>query len=161
MSEAEKTYTLAEAHNEFAVKLNGRVWELLGEQDRTQLQNDELLYAAYGSCYHWLQIGTGVNQQRGEYLIAKAHLSLDNPAEALRHAERVLELTEAHKEELQDFDVGYAYEIMARALAMNGDKDQAGKYKQLARQAGDEIANAEDKKWFDADFEGGEWFGLV
>jgi hypothetical protein len=31
----------------------------------------------------------------------------------------------------------------------------------MAREAGDEIANEEDKKWFDGDLEGGEWFGLV
>jgi hypothetical protein len=161
MSEEDKTYTIEEAHKEFAVKTNGRVWELLGKEDRSQLENDELLYAAYGSCYHWLQVGTGVNHQRGEYMIAKAHISLNNSVEALRHANRVIELTEEHKEEMHDFDFGYAYEIMARSLAMNGEKEEARKYYRMAREAGDEIANEEDKKWFDGDLEGGEWFGLV
>jgi tetratricopeptide (TPR) repeat protein len=161
MSDAEKTFTRDEAHKEFAVKANGRVWELLRKEDRSQVEDDELLYAAYGSCYHWLQVGTGVNLQRGEYMIAKAYINLNNPVEALRHARRVLELTDAHREEMQDFDFGYSNEIMARALAMNGDKEKARKYHQLARKAGDQIADAEDKKWFDGDFEGGEWFGLV
>jgi pentatricopeptide repeat protein len=137
------------------------VWELLGKEDRNQLEDDELLYAAYGSCYHWRQVGTGVHQQRGEYMIAKAHLSLNNRAETLRHAKRVIGLTEGHKKELSDFDFAYAYELMARALAMNGDSEEARKYYQMAKEAGNEIANDEDKKWFDGDFEGGEWFGLV
>jgi hypothetical protein len=161
MSEEEKTFTIAEAHKEFAVQTNGRVWELLGKEDRSQQEDDEMLYAAYGSCYHWGKAGTGVNQQRGEYMIAKAYLSLNNTIEALRHANRVLQLTEAYKDELKDFDFAYAYEVMARALAMNGDLVEARKYFQMSREAGDVIANPEDKKWFDGDFEGGEWFGLV
>ena len=161
MSDADKTYTLDEAHKEFAVQANGRVWELLGKEQRSQLEDDELLYAAYASCYHWRQVGTGVHQQRGEYMIAKAHISLNNRVESLRHANRVVELTEEHKEEMNDFDFAYAYEIMARSMAMNGDMEKARKYHHKSRKAGDEIANDEDKKWFDGDFEGGEWFGLV
>ena len=161
MSEEEKTFTIDEAHKEFAVKTNSRVWKLLGDEDRSQLENDELLYAAYGSCYHWLKAGTGVNHQRGEYMIAKAYISLNKPVEALRHATRVIALTEEHKQEMKDFDFAYAYEIMARSLVMNGDKEEARKYYQMAREAGDEITNDEDKKWFDGDFEGGDWFGLV
>jgi hypothetical protein len=161
MSTEEKTYTIAEAHQEFAVQTNGRVWELLGKEDRSQQEDDEMLYAAYGSCYHWGKAGTGVNQQRGEYMIAKAYINLNNPVEAQRHANRVLQLTEAYKDELKDFDFAYAYEIMARSLAINRDMEGARKYHQMSREARDEIANAEDKKWFDGDFEGGDWFGVI
>ena len=161
MGAEEKNLTITEAHKEFAVQTNGRVWELLGKADRSQQEDDELLYAAYGSCYHWGKAGTGVNQQRGEYMIAKAYISLNNMVEAQRHARRVLELTEAYKDELKDFDFAYAYEIVARSLAMNGELEEARKYHQMSRESGDEIANEEDKKWFDGDFEGGEWFGLV
>ena len=161
MSAEEKKLTIAEAHKEFAVQTNGRVWELLGKADRSQQEDDELLYAAYGSCYHWGKAGTGVNQQRGEYMIAKAYISLNNMVEAQRHARRVLELTETYKDELKDFDFAYGYEIMARSLAMNGELEEARKYHQMSREAGDEIDNEEDKKLFDGDFEGGEWFGLV
>ena len=94
-------------------------------------------------------------------MIAKAYLSLNNAVEAQRHANRVLQLTEAHKDELKDFDFAYAYEVMARSLAMSRDMEGARKYHQMSREAGDEIANAEDKKWFDGDFEGGNWFGVI
>jgi len=161
MSAEEKELTIAEAHKEFAVKTNGRVWELLGKADRSQPEDDELLYAAYASCYHWGKAGTGVNQQRGEYMIAKAYISLKYPIEARRHAKRVLELTDTYKVELKDFDFAYAYEVMARSLAMNGELEEARKYHLMSREAGDEITNDEDKKWFDGDFEGGDWFGLV
>jgi organic hydroperoxide reductase OsmC/OhrA len=93
-----------ELHKEFAIKSNGRIWALLERQERSQLEDDELLYAAYASCYHWLQAGTGVHQQRGEYLVSKAQVSLGHPTEALRHARRSMALTEQHRAEMKDFD---------------------------------------------------------
>jgi len=149
-----------EAHREFAIKSNGRIWALLEKQDRSQLENDELLYAAYASCYHWLQAGTGVHQQRGEYLISKAHVSLGQASEALRHARRCLALTEQHREVMKDFDLAYAYECLARAHALHGDLDEAATHYRRARELGDQIKGSEDKKIFDGDIAGGNWYGL-
>lgn len=158
---AEEMSDSKEAHREFAIKSNGRIWTLLVKADRCQLEDDELLYAAYASCYHWLQAGAGVHQQRGEYLIAKAHISLGHPSEALRHARRCLALTEEHRAEMKDFDLAYAYECLARAQALNGDVEEAGENFARARALGDEIKGAEDKKIFDGDMDGGDWFGLM
>jgi tetratricopeptide (TPR) repeat protein len=156
----EKKFTLTEAHKEFAKKTNGRIWKLLDQENRSQVENDELLYAAYASCYHWLKVGTGVHQQRGEYLIAKVYVSLNVPEQALHHAKRCLALTEQHQDEMKDFDIAFAYECVARAYAMNGDEAEAIKYYELAKKAGNEIKNAEDKKIFDNDLAGGNWFGI-
>jgi hypothetical protein len=157
----EKALTLAEAHKEFAIKSNGRVWELLGKEERSQIEDDELLYAVHASNYHWLKVGTSIHHQRGEYMIAKVCLNLGVPERALHHAQRCLALTQQHAGEMQDFDVAFAYEIVARAQAMNGNHAEARSYHDLARRAGDEIENPEDKSIFDGDFESGDWFGLV
>ena len=160
MSQEEKL-TLNEAHREFAKRANARVWRLLEKKDRTQLENDELLYAAYASCYHWFKVGTGVHQQRGEYLIAKVYMSLDMPEQALQHAIRCLELSKEHQREMKDFDIAFAYECLARAYAMSGAKDEGLRYYELAIEAGNKIQEAEDKRIFDSDLESGNWFGLV
>ncbi|MDZ4720521.1 MAG: hypothetical protein SH847_18860 [Roseiflexaceae bacterium] len=112
--------TLAEMHRTFARNTNSRVWQLLEAPHRSAREDDELLYAAYASCYHWLQVGTRVHQQRGEYLIARAYMSLNNAVQALDHATTCLQLTEQCQAEMQDFDRAFAYEIYARAAAMNG-----------------------------------------
>ena len=160
MSQEEKL-TLTEAHREFATSTNGRVWSLLEKKERTQLENDELLYTAYASCYHWFKVGTGVHQQRGEYLIAKVYISLGMPAQAVHHARRCLELTEHHQREMKDFDIAYAYECLARAYAMSGAKDEGLRYYELAVEAGNKIQEAEDKGIFASDLESGNWYGLV
>ena len=111
--EEKHSYTLKEAEQYFAKALNGEVWELLGKADRTALDDERMLYAAYASCYHWLQAGTGAHQERGEWLIAHVCTVLGLKDEALRHASRCLELTQQHPDLMKDFDVAYGFEAMA------------------------------------------------
>jgi hypothetical protein len=158
--EEKKSYTLQEAEQYFAKALNGEVWALLGKADRTASDDERMLYAAYASCYHWLQAGTGTHQERGEWLIAHVCTVLGLKDEALRHASRCLELTQQHPDLMKDFDVAYGFEAMARANALAGNRDAALKYYRLADEAGKVIADAEDKSIFLGDFNGGNWYGV-
>jgi hypothetical protein len=49
---------------------------------------------------------------------------------------------------------------MARVLALGGKIDEAKKSLGQAQVAGDQIADAKDKKIFDDDFNGGEWYEI-
>jgi hypothetical protein len=158
--EETKTYTLDEAHKYFAQSTNGRVWELLQKTNRSQAEDEEMLHAAHACAYHWQFVGTAVHQQRGEWLISRVHVMLGHGNEALRHAQRCFELTESHRDLMQDFDVAYAFEGMARAQAMLGDHRIAKEFLVLAEQAGKAIANEEDKEIFMGDFDGGQWYGV-
>ena len=153
--------TLGETHKTFARKTNARVWELLRKENRSSIEDDELLYAAFASCYHWLQVGIAVHRQRGEYLLAKVYISLNVAAQALHHATKCLAMTEQHPAEMQDFDLAFAYEGLARAYAMNEKHAAAREYYELAQEAGSRIKDAEDKEIFDADFSGGNWFSFA
>lgn len=157
----EKRFTLTEAHKEFAVNSNGRVWQLLDKKSRTQQENDELLYAVHASSYHWQTIGTGIHQQRGEYLIAKVYLALGVAERALHHAQRCMVLTDTHHDQMQDFDLAYAHECMARALAIGNRRQEALQHYQRARELGDQIKAAGDKEIFDQDFQANPWYGIV
>jgi hypothetical protein len=155
-----KTYTLDEAHKYFAQSTNGRVWDLLQKPHRTEAENDEMLHAAHACAYHWQFAGTAVHRQRGEWLISHVQVVLGHGNEALRHAQRCFELTQANRDLMQDFDVAYAFEGMARAQAMLGDHKIAEEFLLLAQQAGNAIANEEDRSIFMGDFDGGDWYGL-
>ena len=121
--------SLEETYLKLAKKLNNETWALLEKQDRTPSENDRMRCAAYGSCYHWLVVGTPVHHQRGEWLIARVHTVLGEPEAALQHAKRCLVLAVEHKEEMADFDLPYAYEAMARAYALAGDGPEARCYR--------------------------------
>jgi hypothetical protein len=156
MSE-ESTYSKEQAHNDFARGLNGQVWGLLGKEDRTAEDDELMVHAAHASLYHWLQIGTPLHHQRGQWLISHVYAELGLAEAALRHAERCHELTEANLELMEDFDLAYRYEALARAHAVAGNTDEADRYKRLALEAGEKIADKESKSYFDGDFKGGNW----
>ena len=147
----ETQYTSQQAHLHFAKSLNGRVWELLQATERTVEEDAEMVHAAHASLYHWLQVGTGVHHQRGVWLISHIYAVLGDAVQALAYARRCLELTKEHRVEMADFDVAYAYEGMARALALSGDLEQAEAYRQQAEAAGAAIMDDEAKAIFMGD----------
>jgi hypothetical protein len=156
----EKSFTETEAHRYFAIQFNGETWNLLEKANRTKEEDERMVCAAFASCRHWLEAGTGVHHQRGEWLIARVNAVLGRGEPALRHAQRCLELTEQHAGEMQDFDWAYAYEAVARANAVAGNPVEAGKYLALAEEAGAAIEDEQNKGIFDGDLSWGDWQGL-
>jgi hypothetical protein len=149
-----------EIHRALGKSTHGQVWGLLEKTDRKPDDDYLMQHAAHASLYHWLQAGTGVHAQRGEWLVAHVYTVLGLGETALRHAQRCVDLTGWHKTEMLDFDLAYAYEGLARAYALLGDRQESTKYKAKARQLGDQIADPEDKGIFDADFSAGDWYGI-
>jgi hypothetical protein len=119
-----------------------------------------MVSSAYASLRHWLEAGTGVHQQRGEWMIARVYSVLGVADRALYHANCCLELTEQHAGEMEDFDRAFACEAVARANAIAGKRDEALKYIELAKKAGEAIADEQSKDIFYGDFNGGDWAGL-
>ena len=159
MAEIEK-FTLGEAHTKFARWSNGRAWELLDKPSRTAEEDDEMVETAHASIYHWRAVGTALHIQRGKWLLAHVYGRLKNEGLSLKYANDCLSMTMAHKAELKDFDIAYAYEGMARSLALNKQMDEARKYHDMAQSAGEQIANEEDRKTFANDFNSGDWYGI-
>ena len=156
----EKRYTEEEAHRLFAAKLNGEVWSLLEEPDRSKLEEESMIHTAHASCCHWLKVGTGLHHQRGEWLITHVYSELGIADTALRHAQRCQELTEEYAELMKDFDRAYAHECLARANAVAGNREQALRYMEFAEEAGQAIEDEENRKIFFGDLNSGNWKGL-
>ena len=156
----EPTYTETEAHLYFAKACNRRVWALVRQASRTPDEDADMLDAAHASLYHWRHVGTGINLQRGEWLIGHVHALLGNGEAALRHATRCLELTNTYRNEMEDFDIAFADLGMARAHALLGNRADAQAYFTRAEQAGNAIADDEDRSIFIDDLNSGEWYGL-
>lgn len=163
MSEASATPSPqvdADLHRAMALETNHHVWTLLGQATRSDGENGELVDAAHASLYHWRQVGTNVELQRGEWLISHVYAVLGRVEPALFHAQHCYAITQNEPQGLADFDHAYAYEAMARALALAGDLAAALPYYQQASAAGSAIADDEDRSIFLGDFGGGEWYGL-
>lgn len=156
----EKTYTISQAHYQFAVDFNNQTWELLEKKERTRIEDVLMLDFAHASLAHWRAVGGPVRHQRGEWLISRVHAVLGEGEAALKHAHLCFQLLEDNKGDMNDFDSAFAYEAIARAYAVSGDKKESLKFIEKAKMAGDAIDNKEDRDIFFAEFNGGEWNGV-
>ena len=138
-------------HRQLGVDLFNHVWPLLELPERTREQDDELVHAAHASRHHWAHAGAGPEHlARGEWQISRVYAVLGRSEPALHHARRCLEVCEEHV--IGDWDLAYAHEALARAHALAGAADDAARHRLLAREAGDSIADPDDREHFDEDF---------
>lgn len=146
---ADATDRSAQAHRVQAVAANNSTWDLLGLDELSGEQEEDLVQRAYASAYHWARAaGRGPqNPPRAEYLIAKAQLKVGRPGLALHHAERCSTLTAAAG--LADFDLAYAHEVRARALKAVGRTAEAEA--EWAAALAVPVADPEDRQIVDQD----------
>ena len=140
-----------EEERQLAVDLFNRTWTLLELPARTPEQGDELIDTAHASAYHWLQVGTAANRARSQWQLSRVYVVLGRPEPALHHAHRCLAWCEANPEALEDWDLPYAHEALARAQALAGDADEARRHADRARELAAGVAGAEDREHLEAD----------
>jgi hypothetical protein len=142
----EKKTPSKEEHKKFAISLFNLTWSLLDKKDRTREEDDRMIHAAHASRYHWGEIGTPLEFERGEWQISRVYSVLKRSEPALFHAKRCLDICK--KNNIGDFDIAFAYEAIARALSITRDVAECEKYLLLAKEAGERIAKKEDKDYF-------------
>ncbi|MEK7433378.1 MAG: hypothetical protein AABZ74_09625 [Cyanobacteriota bacterium] len=161
MSE-EKKYTIQEANQFFAIEHNNNIWSLLSKKEKTEDDNNEIINLAHSSLLHWSKSPKCkiVNLQRGEYMISIAYTNANRAESALYHAKKCMKITEENREEMEDFDIAYAFLGMAKALNLSENeiisrKEEADKYLEEAKKLGEKIKDEEDKNIFMGDLEEG------
>lgn len=133
-------------HRKFAMDGFNLTWDLLDKEDRTGEDEDRMVHAAHASRFHWGEIGTPLEWERGEWQISRVYAVLNRPEAAIHYAQRCLALCEANA--IGDFDLAFAYEGLARAHAVAGNAAESRRYVDLARQAGERIGDEGDRTYF-------------
>jgi tetratricopeptide (TPR) repeat protein len=152
--------TLSEAQLKFAKSIYNGIWELLEKPNRSPSEDEDMILGAFASLYHWKQIGTPVNLQRGYWMLSKVYNTLGESDQALAWAIKCSDLTADHPSDMEDFDQAYAQESLARAYALSGDLEQAKDHYQRAADLGSKIQDPEDQKIFLGDLKSGDWHQL-
>jgi hypothetical protein len=151
-------------HRAVAVHLNNAVWKSLAAENITEASDtgdrQELLYAAYASTYHWIQVGTAANRARGEHLISRVASRVGEVDAAFRHALRCLDLVESHPELMADWDLAFALEALARAQAGLGDVAAARSTLERALEATAGVTDDGDRAVLEEELHREPWFGL-
>ena len=160
MTEEPRKLTIEEAHQAFAAGYNGKVWELMDRDERTDEEDAAMLHMAHASCAHWLAAGNETHHQRGEWMIARVNTLLGFQESAMRHARSCMDLTMRYPDRMEDFDRAYAFEALARAHALAGDRSEAELYIRKAEEAGEAIEDEENREIFTSDLGSGDWYGM-
>ena len=106
------------------IELNQQTRKLLDKKDRDIQDDNRIIAFAKASLYHWQKSHEfqPVNEQRGEWMISHVYAILEQGNDALHHAEKCWVLTKELN--LGGFDLGYAYEALARAHAILGHSEK-------------------------------------
>jgi len=149
-----------EEQKELAISLHGKTWNFMESKERSEDENFEMIHCAHATLFHWTQVGKTINLQRGEWLVSKVYWLLGMKEAALIHAQRCWLLTDmlawemTEDNELKDFDLAYANEIMYHAKKINEHTD-SHLYYEKACEFAEKISKPEDKKWFYGDLKYG------
>jgi len=135
-----------EKHRKFAVECFNGTWTLLDKIDRTKAEDIEMIHMAHASRYHWGQIGTPLNNARGDWQISRVYAVLGFSVMAFKYGKSCLDLCDEHG--FGDFDLAFAYEALARASSVSGDVAEVEGYIRLAKDAGEGIEKQADKDYF-------------
>jgi DNA-binding transcriptional MerR regulator len=140
-----------ETHRRLGVDLFNKTWTLMEKEARTTDDDDELIHCAHASAYHWMHVGTAANRARSEWQCSRMYTVLGRPEPALRHARRCLEICEGEPGALEDWDLPFAYEALARAYAVAGDAVETARFLEQARSLCAAIADDDDRALLEAD----------
>jgi DNA-binding transcriptional MerR regulator len=138
-------------HRRLGVDFFNKTWTLMEKDDRTEAEDDELVHCAHASAYHWLQVGTPANRARSEWQCSRMYTVIGRAEPALHHARRCLEICESSPEALEDWDLPFAHEALARAHGLAGEQDEARRHAERARELGEQIADPDERQLLEAD----------
>jgi hypothetical protein len=110
-----------------------------------------LIHTAHASLYHWLQFGEAKNFSIGEWQVSRVYSELNMGDSALKHGMANIALCEKNK--LTGFELGYAYESVARAYKILGNQAEKDIYLKKAHVEAKNITDAEEKQYLISDLD--------
>ena len=141
-------------HRALGIELFNRTWDMMEQPSRTLAEDDAMLHMAHASAHHWRSEGSGAtanNLARSEWQVSRVYTVLGRAEPAGYHARRCLEICQENG--IGDWDIGYAYEAMARAAMVAGDTETAKSWTERAYAAAEQIARDGERRHLLEDLE--------
>lgn len=140
------TEELKKIHRKLAVDCFNATWSLLDKKDRTEEDCFDMIHTAHASRFHWGEIGTPLEFQRGEWQVSRVYSTLGHGESALLHAKYCHDICSEKK--IGDFDMAFACEALARAHHVLGNSGKRDIFIKMAKTASESIQITEDKEYF-------------
>jgi hypothetical protein len=144
---AEKTdFDHQAVHKYFSAHCFNRAWDLIDKSKRTPDEDEEMIRLSLASQYHWSQRedATSKNASIGFWQTSRIYALLGQVDNARRYGQLCLEASQ--DDGVPPFYLGYAYEALARAEAVGGNKQQMQAFLEQAQISADKIEEKDEKK---------------
>jgi hypothetical protein len=151
--EKKPDFDLQQAHKYFATYCFNAAWDLLEKHDRTPEENEQMIRLNQASQWHWTQREdySRKNASIGYWQASRIYALVGEADNARKYGFLCLEASDS--DEIDPFYLGYAYEALARAESVAGDKDKMNEYLAKARETAVRVDKAENRKWLEDDLE--------
>lgn len=136
-------------HRKLAVDGFNAVWGLMTTADRSPEETDRMIHTAHASRFHWGIVGQPVNLIRGEWQVSRMYSVLGRAEPCQFHARRCYDLCREHG--IGGFDLGFAFEALARAAVTARDLKEAEGWLTQAQAAASTIDDVEDRQLLEDD----------
>ena len=137
-------FDLQVTHRYFSAICFNKTWEFMDNKKRTEEENLAMLQTAMASLWHWTQREDAAPQNLsvGYWQVSRAFALLGQAEFARRYAEISLKQAES----CAPFYIAFAYEALARAEMVAGNKSKMNEYLANAKQLVEKVEDAEDKE---------------
>jgi hypothetical protein len=144
MTENQPPFDLQAAHKFFAAHCFNSTWDLIDKSRRTPEEEMSMLQTSMASLWHWSQRGDAKPQNLsvGHWQVSRVYALLGDVENSLKYGSAALKLAEG----LEPFYAGFAYEALARAEMVAGNKEKMNEYLEKARALAEKVEDQEDKQ---------------
>ncbi len=139
-------FDLNDAHRYFSAECFNRAWDYIDKPTRTPEEDQSMLLLGMASLWHWTQRPDVLpgNFSIGYWQVARIYALLGQADASRKYGQLCLQASQG--EGTQPFHLAYAYEALARAEALAGERSKADEYLHLARQVSEKMSDPEDRK---------------
>ena len=144
-------FNIEAAHEYFSAENFNKAWEYIEKTDRSQEDDLAMLHTAIASLWHWTQRedATHENLSVGYWQVSRVYNLMKQPHNARTYGRLALK----YADDLEPFFKAYAYETLARAEMLSGNRVIMLEYFQKAREMAEQMTDEEDRQFLLRDLE--------
>jgi hypothetical protein len=138
-------FDLQAAHKYFSTHCFNKAWEYIDKPERTADDDNAILQLSLSSLWHWTQREdcTSTNLSIGYWQVSRVFALLHQANKAREYGKLCLDA--ASKEGVEAFYSGFAYEALARAELVAGDRKAMQAYLSQAHKIAEKLTDQEEK----------------
>lgn len=140
-------------HKHFSTDCFNKCWKLIEKKNRTPEDEEDMVLLTHASLWHWTQRDDyqPMNLSVAYWQLGRVYCQTKNTPMARHYGQKCVEISIENN--MPPFYVGYGYEVLAHASALEANAGEAREYLRLAGEQIEKITVDKNKKLLQADLE--------